>query len=160
MKNACFICANRNENVLEEHHIVPQRYGGKDTDENTVLLCSNCHTAVEKIYSVKKVEEITEKVSDVQRETATIDDAIEEFVSECVVSDEFKAIHFDDMYKTYKQWCFDRNAPLLTSQLDFRTKLESLTELEIACHQRFGWYVNSTGVTGKQAPDSPRHLTA
>jgi len=160
MKNTCFICANRNENVLEEHHIVPQRYGGKDTDENTVLLCSNCHTAVEKIYSVKKVEEITEKVSDVKKETATVDGSVEKFTSECIVSDDFKTIHFDDVYQTYKEWCFDRNAPLFTSQHDFRKRLESLTELEIACHEKFGWCIDATDVTGDHAPESPRYLTA
>lgn len=160
MRNACFICGNRNENVLERHHIVPQRYGGKDTEENTVLLCSNCHTAVEKIYSVKKVEEITEKVSDVQKETATIDSSVEKFTSECIVSDDFKTIHFDDVYQTYKQWCFDRNAPLLTSPIKFRGKLESLTELDIHCDQKFGWCIDSADVTGEQVPDSPRYLTA
>jgi len=52
-ENRCFICGENNENVLEDHHIIPRRYDGGDDDENLVTLCSNCHQAIEKIYSDK-----------------------------------------------------------------------------------------------------------
>lgn len=49
-RDVCYICGNKNRDVLEEHHIVPQRFGGSDDDENTVQLCSNCHTSLERLY--------------------------------------------------------------------------------------------------------------
>jgi hypothetical protein len=50
MSEACFICGEDNPTVLQEHHVLPRRYGGGDSDENLVTLCANCHEAVEKIY--------------------------------------------------------------------------------------------------------------
>jgi len=49
-KRECFICGEDNEVVLEEHHKVPQRLGGSNEDRNLVVLCANCHRAVEAIY--------------------------------------------------------------------------------------------------------------
>ena len=46
----CFICGTRRPNSIETHHIVPRRYGGSDAPENLVNLCSNCHSAIEKLY--------------------------------------------------------------------------------------------------------------
>ena len=46
----CFICGNDNPNVLETHHKIPRRRGGTDHAENTVVLCANCHRAIERIY--------------------------------------------------------------------------------------------------------------
>lgn len=47
----CYMCGNKNGDVLERHHIVPRRFGGSDDDENLVDLCSNCHSAIEKLYN-------------------------------------------------------------------------------------------------------------
>lgn len=46
----CHICGERNKNVFEEHHLVPRRHGGSNSDENIVTLCANCHRALESIY--------------------------------------------------------------------------------------------------------------
>lgn len=46
----CYICDHDNEDVLQRHHVVPLRYGGPDTADNTVLVCPTCHTALERIY--------------------------------------------------------------------------------------------------------------
>lgn len=54
----CFICGEDNSVVLEEHHIVPRRYGGTDDEENLVTLCANCHSAVEKLYDKRFYREL------------------------------------------------------------------------------------------------------
>jgi hypothetical protein len=46
----CRVCGEDNPLVLEEHHLVPDRWGGSDSEENLVTLCANCHRAIEKIY--------------------------------------------------------------------------------------------------------------
>jgi hypothetical protein len=46
----CFICGDPNENAIQTHHIVPNRHGGSDKDENLVDLCANCHQAIERVY--------------------------------------------------------------------------------------------------------------
>lgn len=38
---ACELCGRRYG--LELHHIVPVAFGGEDTNENLILLCSPCH---------------------------------------------------------------------------------------------------------------------
>lgn len=47
----CFICGEDNPNVLQEHHSVPSRFGGRDSRENLYTLCANCHQAIERIYN-------------------------------------------------------------------------------------------------------------
>lgn len=46
----CFICGYDNPHGLEQHHLVPRRYGGSDQPENLVQLCASCHAAIEKLY--------------------------------------------------------------------------------------------------------------
>lgn len=46
----CRICGHANPDVLEVHHLVPQRYNGSDDPENLVHLCGSCHNALESLY--------------------------------------------------------------------------------------------------------------
>lgn len=46
----CFICGGGNEYTIEEHHAVPRRLSGSDSEENLYFLCGTCHNAVEAIY--------------------------------------------------------------------------------------------------------------
>lgn len=48
--NTCYICGESNPVVIEEHHKLPRRYGGPDSEVNTILLCANCHRALESAY--------------------------------------------------------------------------------------------------------------
>jgi len=50
MNRECFICGDGNEKVLQQHHVVPKRYGGSDRDDNLVWLCASCHQAIERLY--------------------------------------------------------------------------------------------------------------
>lgn len=47
----CAICGCENPNVLQQHHRIPSRFGGTDREENLVVLCSNCHAVIERIYN-------------------------------------------------------------------------------------------------------------
>lgn len=49
-EDRCQICGDDMGTRLQEHHIVPKRHGGTDSDENLVTLCAGCHQAVERIY--------------------------------------------------------------------------------------------------------------
>lgn len=44
----CHFCSERF--VLEDHHIVPRRFGGSDAEENIVTVCPTCHQKLEKMY--------------------------------------------------------------------------------------------------------------
>lgn len=50
-QNACYFCGNDNDEILQEHHIVPRRFGGSDEGENLVDLCPNCHRGIERLYN-------------------------------------------------------------------------------------------------------------
>lgn len=54
----CRICGEGNVAMLEEHHIIPKRYGGSDTDDNLVTLCANCHKVIETVYDNEVWERI------------------------------------------------------------------------------------------------------
>lgn len=50
MSDRCQICGDVRPRSLEEHHILPRRFGGGDHEDNLVRLCASCHRALESIY--------------------------------------------------------------------------------------------------------------
>ena len=48
----CAYCGHRDGLNLTAHHIKRKRDGGKDTPENLIALCYNCHNRVERVSSV------------------------------------------------------------------------------------------------------------
>jgi len=48
VEKSCYFCSEFE--VLEEHHLVPRRYGGSDRKDNLVTLCPTCHSKVEGLY--------------------------------------------------------------------------------------------------------------
>lgn len=50
---SCFCCGNKFVPFLHLHHIVPVHQCGDNSDENTVLLCPNCHSILHGIVSDK-----------------------------------------------------------------------------------------------------------
>lgn len=51
--DACLFCRARG---VEEHHIIPQRFGGPDTEANTVSVCTRCHEKLEQLYDASFYE--------------------------------------------------------------------------------------------------------
>jgi len=47
--DCCGICEEAKYSLLEEHHIIPQAYGGRDGA--LIMLCGNCHTDVHTIHA-------------------------------------------------------------------------------------------------------------
>lgn len=43
VKDYCTFCGVDDNNLLDNHHIVPARYGGSDENTNLVTVCKNCH---------------------------------------------------------------------------------------------------------------------
>jgi len=46
----CYFCSETNEDMLEQHHILPRRDGGTDRDKNLVTVCASCHNGLEHLY--------------------------------------------------------------------------------------------------------------
>jgi len=49
-RSTCYFCHEPDEHILQDHHIVPQRFGGSNFKENLVKLCPNCHDKIERLY--------------------------------------------------------------------------------------------------------------
>ena len=49
-RETCYFCHEPDAHILEEHHIVPRRFGGSDEPANLVRLCPNCHERLERLY--------------------------------------------------------------------------------------------------------------
>lgn len=81
MDNRCFICGEDNPSVLQQHHAVPRRYGGEDTEANLYWLCANCHQAVEKIYNDKFYQKIGVKK---RKPTPGVSTLPPEFIDDCL----------------------------------------------------------------------------
>jgi len=47
----CAFCSCDNQNVLEQHHRIPARFGGTDRKENLVTVCANCHSVLERTFN-------------------------------------------------------------------------------------------------------------
>jgi hypothetical protein len=54
--SSCHFCARRRE--IEAHHIVPQRFNGRDTRENLVGVCERCHKKLERLYDKRFYEQL------------------------------------------------------------------------------------------------------
>lgn len=57
-RDRCYICGGGNSDILETHHIVPQRFDGDDSQDNLVDLCASCHRALEKLYDRRFYKEL------------------------------------------------------------------------------------------------------
>jgi hypothetical protein len=62
----CKLC-NKKSNHLENHHIIPIARGGKDTKENLILICTECHSKAHDVSFVSErggliKERIQEKI--------------------------------------------------------------------------------------------------
>ncbi len=67
---ACFICGEDTPSVLERHHIIPRRYDGTNDEKNLVVLCANCHRAIEKLYGEEFFEAVMEDIGDLVKAPA------------------------------------------------------------------------------------------
>jgi len=56
MSQDCYFCTETER--LEEHHIVPRRFDGSDSDENTVTVCPTCHSKLESLYDSRFYSEL------------------------------------------------------------------------------------------------------
>jgi hypothetical protein len=131
MHHRCYICGNDNPNVLEEHHIVPRRHGGEDTDENLITLCANCHRSIERIYDKRfyqqlGVESVREGQEERPRHTGTKAqkvelEPVEQFAKDCLVQEKFEFVQKEAVYRSFNSyvegfgleaWEFDRQSEL------------------------------------------------
>lgn len=64
LDDSCFICGFDKEYALEEHHLIPRRYGGPDSEANVVTVCSNCHQALESLYNDRFFTKIAELIDE------------------------------------------------------------------------------------------------
>jgi len=55
-EDSCHFCGETE--VLQEHHIVPQRFDGSDESVNLVTLCPTCHRKIESMYDKRFYDEL------------------------------------------------------------------------------------------------------
>jgi len=53
-RERCYFCPATHG--LEEHHIVPKRFGGGDGTVNIVTVCEKCHNKLERLYDKRFYE--------------------------------------------------------------------------------------------------------
>lgn len=53
---ACYFCDETA--CLEEHHIVPRRFGGSDDSANLVRVCPTCHRKLESLYDKRFYDQL------------------------------------------------------------------------------------------------------
>ena len=84
---------------MEEHHILPRRFGGRDTDENLVTLCASCHRAVESIYDKQFWSAVGLRPSDGE-------ETVEEFVERRLsINQSHGPVPKARLYEQYREWC-------------------------------------------------------
>ena len=47
-RSTCYFCSASGD--IEEHHIIPQRFGGPDEQSNISGVCKSCHGKLERLY--------------------------------------------------------------------------------------------------------------
>jgi len=74
-RESCYFCNEDNVDMLEEHHVVPRRFGGSDDDENLVTVCASCHNGLESLYDSRFYDELdVEKQSSKQEGLKSFDE--------------------------------------------------------------------------------------
>lgn len=54
--SGCYFCARQTD--IHAHHIVPDRFNGKETRENLVGVCERCHKKLERLYDKRFYERL------------------------------------------------------------------------------------------------------
>jgi len=99
MSERCEICGDQRPRAMEEHHVLPRRFGGSDDDENLVTLCASCHSAVESIYDKSFWSSVGLRPSSGQH-------TVEEFIDRRLDLDEsHPPVPKARLYQQYQQWC-------------------------------------------------------
>jgi hypothetical protein len=44
--------------TLETHHVVPKKFGGQNTAENTITVCTGCHKVIERVWDRRFYQQI------------------------------------------------------------------------------------------------------
>lgn len=113
MSEQCFICGEDNPNVLQDHHILPRRHGGGDSDENLVTLCANCHAAVEQIYDDEFYERAGYSAADYSLcvDPDAAEKHIQQFLETCDGVGFEGLVAKRALYDKYCEWADDNDAP-------------------------------------------------
>jgi len=107
---------------MEEHHILPRRYGGTDDEGNLVTLCASCHRAVESIYD----EEFWQAAG--IKESALLD-TVAEFVDDCVAVDpDYGPVPKKEVYGEYQKWC-KRTNTVMETQHKFTREIQTIRDV-------------------------------
>lgn len=64
-QNRCYFCKEDDKEFLEEHHVIPKRYGGSNEKYNLVTLCRRCHIKLEQLYTNEVFSFIAENINEV-----------------------------------------------------------------------------------------------
>lgn len=110
MTERCEICGDARPRSMEEHHVLPRRFGGSDVDKNLVTLCASCHQAVESIYDKRFWTSVGLRPSDSEH-------TVEEFVDRRLSIDEAHGpVPKAELYAEYSEWCQAGNIDPVSQQ--------------------------------------------
>jgi hypothetical protein len=108
---------------MEEHHVLPKRFGGGNHEQNLVTLCASCHRAVENIYDKTFWTSVGLRPSDGSH-------TVKEFIDRRLSVDEsYGATPKSDLYQWYADWCRAGDIEPV-SQHKFTKKLNRLPTVE------------------------------
>jgi hypothetical protein len=108
---------------MEEHHILPKRFGGGDHKENLVTLCASCHRAVESIYD-------KDFWTSVGLRPSGDSNTVQEFIDRRLSLDEsYGATPKSEVYQWYADWCRAGDIEPV-SQHKFTKKLKRLPSVK------------------------------
>ena len=103
MSERCRVCGEDNVAVLEQHHVLPKRYGGNDSKDNITTLCANCHKAIESIYDDTFFQDLG---FDPQRRNTSVNmqqlaDYANDFLNEYTERDTNSHVKIDKLYNEF-----------------------------------------------------------
>lgn len=113
----CHFCPRQTD--IEAHHIVPQRFNGRDRRENLVGVCERCHKKLEALYDKRFYEKLGITDEDGERKAHF----------ECLMADCSKRAKVKLSGYTSSWYCFDHAVERARSWHSF-TVLENLTDDE------------------------------
>lgn len=119
MRECCEVCGEHRPHSMEEHHVLPRRFGGGDHAENIVTLCASCHAALESIYDKRFWTAVGLRPSD---DGGTVGEYINRRLT---IDDQHPPVPKADLYAKYRQWCAAADVDAV-SQHKFTQRLQRL----------------------------------
>lgn len=135
MSDGCYFCGGGSE-VIEQHHIVPRRFGGGDESENLVEVCPTCHEKLERLYDKRFYDELgIEKEVGVESDRRCAYKGCESKNTRLLRGDDVELAVCDEHRRCARRGCGKKTVTPISGMIDGRDEIKLYCDDHRTCHR-------------------------